>query len=230
MLRYAQQLSQIGAHVGVIVNSFKLDDPNDTSAIPRLERVLRTYSDALTGWARETGANMLLAVNQRDYKTWVANTKHLSAGIRQEIRHADVGVRMRELLEQQVHLIRSIPLDAARRVHELSLQALEMSTRPAEVAAEIARSGQVSKSKAMLIARTETGRAATVLTQARAESIGSEGYIWRSARDQQVRPSHRRMEGKFVDWRQPPTLDNLTGHAGALPNCRCYPESVIPEL
>jgi uncharacterized protein with gpF-like domain len=37
------------------------------------------------------------------------------------------------------------------------------------------------------------------------------------------------MEGKFVRWDEPPTLDNLTGHAGALPNCRCRPEPVIPD-
>ena len=24
-----------------------------------------------------------------------------------------------------------------------------------------------------------------------------------------------------------PTLDGLTGHAGALPKCRCYPEPVV---
>jgi hypothetical protein len=31
-------------------------------------------------------------------------------------------------------------------------------------------------------------------------------------------------------WDSPPTLDNLVvGHAGALPNGRCWPEPVIPE-
>jgi uncharacterized protein with gpF-like domain len=35
------------------------------------------------------------------------------------------------------------------------------------------------------------------------------------------------MDGQFVKWSEPPTLDGLTGHAGALPNCRCYPEPVV---
>jgi uncharacterized protein with gpF-like domain len=39
------------------------------------------------------------------------------------------------------------------------------------------------------------------------------------------------MEGKFVAWDKPPKLtDGTTGHAGEFPNCRCYPEPVIPEL
>jgi len=90
-------------------------------------------------------------------------------------------------------------------------------------------SGDVARSRALLIARTEVTRTATTLTQARAEHIGSEGYIWRTAGDGDVRPSHRAMNGKFVRWDSPPTLDNLTGHAGCVPNCRCYAEPVIPD-
>jgi uncharacterized protein with gpF-like domain len=37
------------------------------------------------------------------------------------------------------------------------------------------------------------------------------------------------MEGVFVEWDKPPILDNMRGHAGEFPNCRCYPEPVIPR-
>jgi hypothetical protein len=37
------------------------------------------------------------------------------------------------------------------------------------------------------------------------------------------------MEGEFVPWDKPPNLDNMQGHAGEFPNCRCYPEPVIPK-
>ncbi|MEG2569432.1 MAG: phage head morphogenesis protein, partial [Acinetobacter sp.] len=66
-------------------------------------------------------------------------------------------------------------------------------------------------------------------TQARAVNLGSEGYIWRDSDRVDVRPSHHAMNGKFVYWDKPPTLDRLTGHAGCLPNCYCYPEPVIPD-
>ncbi len=36
------------------------------------------------------------------------------------------------------------------------------------------------------------------------------------------------MEGRFVPWDEPPTLDGMTAHAGEFVNCRCYPEPVIP--
>jgi SPP1 gp7 family putative phage head morphogenesis protein len=114
-------------------------------------------------------------------------------------------------------------------VHELTLRGLENSSRASEIVAEIKRTGDVSIGRAKLIARTETSRTASVMTQARAQRIGSTGYIWRTAHDSDVRGSHKHMNGEFVRWDSPPTLDDMTGHAGCLPNCRCYPEPVIPD-
>src|SRR6185437_3394485 len=141
--------------------------------------------------------------------------------LREELQKAPIGQIMRRWMNEQVTLIKSLPLEAGKRVHNLATEALIDSTRASEIAKEIARSGEVSESRAMTIARTEVGRANVMLTKARAEYIGSEGYVWRTAHDGQVRPSHRKMDGKVVQWGNPPTLDGLTGHAGALPNCRC---------
>ena len=83
----------------------------------------------------------------------------------------------------------------------------------------------------MLIARTEVARTASGLTEARARHVGSDGYFWRTAKDADVRDSHRQMEGKFVKWNEPPTLsDGTVTHAGQIYNCRCYAEPVINEL
>lgn len=133
-------------------------------------------------------------------------------------------------MADQVTLIKSLPLEAAERVHRLAIEGIETGGRASSLAAEIMRTGEVTQSRATLIARTETGRVSTVLTQVRAEHIGSPGYTWRTVGDSDVRPSHRAMDRQFVPWGKPPTLDGLTGHAGAIPNCRCYCEPVIPDL
>ncbi|NII73252.1 SPP1 gp7 family putative phage head morphogenesis protein [Dyella sp. SG562] len=192
--------------------------------------LLRNYSEALTGWATRTAATMLEDVNRRDRQAWQELAAEMSHELQQEIRHAPTGVAMRGLLDEQVTLIKSMPLDAAKRVHELTLKGLEDSTRASEIAKEIAASGQVTASRANLIARTEVARSASVLTQARAEHVGSDGYIWRTAGDGDVRHSHKQMNGKFVRWDSPPKLsDGTTTHAGQIYNCRCYPEPVLPE-
>jgi SPP1 gp7 family putative phage head morphogenesis protein len=133
------------------------------------------------------------------------------------------------LLCKEAGLIQSLPLEAADRAAEIARDALASGERAEDLAKRITALGNVSESRARVIARTEVSKAGTALTKARAEDIGSSGYIWRTARDGATRPSHRAMEGKFVKWDEPQLLDGMTGHAGEFPNCRCYPEPVIPR-
>lgn len=216
----------LARQVGELIKAFPAGDPQ---ALPTIEDMLRRYAEALTPWALGVAQRMLSDANARDLANWRVLTAEMKTELRREILEAPTGERMKELLGQQVTLIKSLPLDAAQRVHELTIRGLEDGTRAKEIAAEIMRSGEVAENRAMLIARTEVARTSSVLTQARAEHAGSTGYIWRTARDGDVRPSHKAMNGRFVRWGEPPTLDNLRGHAGCLPNCRCYADPVIPD-
>jgi SPP1 gp7 family putative phage head morphogenesis protein len=136
---------------------------------------------------------------------------------------------LRQLMQQNVELIKSIPTQAAERIGKLIQENMMQSRRPAEVAQMIMETEGVTRSRATLIARTEVSKASLALTQARATSIGSTGYIWRTANDRIVRLSHKKMNGKFVKWTEPVTLDKMTGHAGGFPNCRCYAEPEVPD-
>lgn len=227
--RYALQLRKVAEQVGSIISPFT---PGDMSQVPTIEQLLKAYSDMLKGWATQTASNMLMDVALRDEQTWQTLAKDLSRGLREEIRHAPTGRVMRQLLADQVDLIQSIPLEAAQRVHRLTLEGIENSTRASEIAKEIMASGNVAASRAQLIAVTEVSRTASTLTQARAVSIGSEGYFWRTSGDSSVRPDHKKLNGKFIRWDDPPIADERSGiraHAGCIFRCRCYPEPVIPQ-
>ncbi|HHH2014442.1 TPA: phage minor head protein [Yersinia enterocolitica] len=215
--------------VGDIVNG-TYDGSNDS--VYNVMDSLNRYSDLIDGWARTTASKMFDAINAKDVAMWRSNSQEISAGLRHIVENTAVGQVARNIVEEQIKLIKSLPLQAASRVQDIHNQALEAvitGGRAEPFAKEIAKSGDVAISRANMIARTEIGRASTALTQARSLSIGSSGYIWRTAEDSDVRHSHQKMEGKFVRWDNPPTLDGMTGHAGALPNCRCYCEVVIPE-
>lgn len=183
----------------------------------------------LDDWASAVARRMLADVAARDERAWMAVSREMGSGIARIVRETPIGEAMRQKMAEQVGLIKSLPREAGERVHRLVIEAQETGARADVIAREIMRTGEVARSRANLIARTEIGRAASTLTQVRAEAIGSVGYIWRTSRDSDVRPSHKRMEGRFVAWDAPPELDGMTGHAGALPNCRCYAEPVIPE-
>lgn len=191
---------------------------------------LNEYANTLQFWAQNAAGRIITDVALRDEKTWLIYAKDLSRGVREQIRNTDTGAVYQQLLNEQVRLITSLPLEAAQRIQDLSTRSLIEGNRSSEIAGLIMATGHVTKSRANTIARTEVSRASCVFTQARAENLGSEGYIWRTSEDGDVRQSHKKMNGTFVAWDNPPTLDGMEGHAGCLPNCRCYPEPVIPEI
>lgn len=223
---YAAQLRKVARAVADIISGFAPVGQDNEAA---LRDALRRYADALTGWAQATARRMIADVANRDERSWMRVSREMGAEIGRIVRSTPVGEAMRASMAEQVTLIKSLPIEAAQRVHRLVIEGQETGARAETIAREIMRTGEVTKSRAMLIARTEIGRASSALTMARAEAVGSVGYIWRTSRDSDVRPSHKRMEGRFVAWAEPPELDGMTGHAGALPNCRCYSEPVIPD-
>lgn len=213
--------------IGAIVRGFSPD--GQLKEAGPLVTALMQYAYVIEPWARSVANLMMADVARRDHKMWRANSKAMATELRRTLATGQVAEAYAGLQEAQVNLIKSIPIEAAKRVHDLTQEGLITSKRASTVAAEILRTQDVSAARARLIARTETSRAASNLVQVRAVKAGSQGYIWRTSEDADVRDSHREMEGVYVRWSSPPTLDGLKGHAGTLPNCRCFAEPIFPD-
>lgn len=214
--------------MGDIVNG-RYDGSNDS--VTEIMDALERYSEIITPWATKVAESFTIDVTRQNEKQWRQHSEDISSELRNMVDNAPVGQVMKSIVAEQIKYIKSLPLEAADRVYDIQNKAIEAVVtggRADPFAKEISASGDVSRSRANLIARTEIGRANGALDQARALSIGSNGYIWRTAEDGDVRHSHQEMDGKFVEWGRPPTLDGMTGHAGELPNCRCYKEIVFP--
>lgn len=218
--RYAQALNGLANHIEALLAG---GDP--ATSIIRLDQ----YASTIDQWATVTAQMMIDDVNARNRQFWRQQSEQIGRALAVELANTDIGQAVQDELRLQVELIKSLPRQAALQVHELALGAMTDGQRAAGLVDSIIALGSKTRSRAMLIARTEVGRVSGEMTKARAMTAGSDGYIWRSAEDRDVRPSHKKMNGKFVKWSEPPTLDNLTGHAGCLPNCRCYIEPVIPD-
>src|SRR6202012_3559902 len=139
----------------------------------------------------------------------------------------EVGEIARKLLNEQVGLIKSIPLEAGLRAQQIALEAALTGTRAqvdddtvAELERELGLTTEVAISRAKLIAVTETARANASINQARAMAVGSAQYRWHNSGDEAVRESHKKYKGKklqgiIFSWDSPPTLDDgMTGHPG----------------
>ena len=104
------------------------------------------------------------------------------------------------------------------------------------------RASQISKylkdigiNRANLIARTETGKAATAVTRSRSESLGLKAYIWKPSLDKRVRFSHRTMSNVICFWNERPIpgkyeplhKNDRAAHPGEDFQCRCLAVVIV---
>ena len=193
------------------------------------EKALKDYAELIEPWARQSATNMLLGVRRKNDQAWQSLGKRMGMDMRMLLSAPGVGMAVQASINANILKIKSLALGAAEEVGKMARESLVTGERAEDMAKRIAHIGEVSLSEARTIAHTEVSKAGTALTMARAESIGSDGYIWRTARDGSTRASHRAMEGVFVKWAEIPIIDGMKGHAGEFPNCRCYPEPVVPR-
>ena len=227
-LSYARQLKKVARAIGDIVEA--MYDPELPESADLIGDALERYAKLLEPWAVAVGSRMIAEVNARDKKAWAETSREMARLIRNEVSESSIGQITQARLAEQVHLITSLPRDAAERVHKLTLEGLSNATRAKAIQEEILKSGHVSRSRAMLIARTEVSRTHTEFQRARAESVGSTHFIWRTSQDSDVRESHRKLNGKSFPWNDPPECD--PGHhalPGGIWNCRCWAEPLLTD-
>jgi SPP1 gp7 family putative phage head morphogenesis protein len=190
----------------------------------------------LEGYAQQAATRMVLGVRRQQERTWRVAAQKAMRGqefyraLQQELT-GPVGARMSQLIQYNSRLISSLP----PRIRGLAAREAARRTGEGERAtptADLLR--YVVRSRAALIARTETSKATTALTQARSEDLGVQWYVWETSRDQRVRLSHRKMQGVLVSWADPPSPEQLfhekfAGYyaAGNVFSCRCYPAPLL---
>lgn len=197
--------------------------------ISLITRQLRQYAELIGPWAQVVAENIVLKMNRINLREWNTLAKRLHRGLAEEYASGSrIAVHLEDLTTGAAELITSLPYDAALQVEAKVEHALVDGTRADDLRDFIYERGDVAWQRADLIARTEVSRQSSVLTQARAEDNGSIGYIWHTAEDGRVRPSHAALDGVFIRWDRPPLVDEkYHAHAGQIFNCRCWPEPVF---
>jgi SPP1 gp7 family putative phage head morphogenesis protein len=226
--RYAQWLRGIAGHVSSIVRAF---EPGDPAVLPDLNYTLNKYADGIEPWARAVSARMVQEVAGRDATAWFRASRDIGKSLRREINEAPIGHVAQQIVNDQVGLIGSIPRQEAERVQRLTMEGVSDGKRYSEIVPEILRTNDITRNRAILIARTETAKAQSAIVQARSLYVGAPQYTWRTVGDADVREAHRKLEGRVCSWDDPPVAEaNGARHApGEYPNCRpsCWAEPLI---
>jgi uncharacterized protein with gpF-like domain len=165
--------------------------------------------------------------------------------LRQQIESAPIGEVIRQLLDDQVNLITSLPSEALRiATQERALAAAEGGERYANLLPWLRQELPAQLvDRATLIARTEVARSQSVITQTRAQHIGSTSFQWMTANDAAVRQLHRDIAagkgetlhpapgGGVYYWNDLPKLDDgRPGAPGSIWNCRCFGAPILPAV
>ena len=132
--------------------------------------------------------------------------------------------QMQAFQAQNTDLITKLSIDQRDRVQQNLYRNLSAGNGVEKIRDELIKDKEFGKNRAN-IARDQTNKFNGQLTQMRQQEVGIGSYIWSSSRDERVRPEHAALDGKLIDWNNPPSI----GHAGQPVQCRCIAQPVITD-
>lgn len=122
-----------------------------------------------------------------------------------------------EATAANIGLIMSIPTQYLEKVGNSVMDNFIDGTRWEDLAKAIEQVGDVTESRAKLIARDQTSKMNGAFNEVRQTSLGIDKYIWQTSGDERVREDHAANDGQVFSWDNPPA----TGHPGEDIQCRC---------
>ncbi len=196
-----------------------------------IRKALESYSKQIGPWAENKARLIFRTISKFEEEEWMQLGRKLERNLKKEFNNSTIGTAVDLFMSEQVKLIQDIPLGAARRIQNLAENAVITGERPESLIEKIMHTGQVTRSRAQLIARTTIASTATALTKIRSEHVGSTHYTWRTCGDGDVRESHKHMNGKVIAWSAEPEVEpGKFYHAGCFPNCRCWAAPILDQI
>jgi len=123
-----------------------------------------------------------------------------------------------------VSLIKSIPQQMFTQIEQVVANGIVGGQGSTAMIDQIRAVYPVTEKRARLIARDQIGKIYSDIERQRQQDAGVTEYMWQTAGDSRVRPTHRANEGKIFQWNNPP---EMTGHPGTAINCRCVAIPVV---
>ena len=162
---------------------------------------------------------------------------HLAAALDTNNRKAmkSLGLDVRGQMSGQIEhfqewsqsLIKKAARDYSNQIADVLNDPDTWGLRIEEIEALLVERGNVSESRAALIARDQTSKLNSKINESRQRNAGVNAYEWSTSNDERVRDTHAANEGKTFTWGNPPVE---TGDPGDDVNCRCVAVPIIPEL
>lgn len=206
--------------------------PNELAAIIR--RLVRRWRRHFNRLAEDLARYFAQHVSQRN-----------DVALRRIMREGNFSVRftktpqmnnaVQAIVNENVSLIKSIPQQYLQRVEQLVMQSVSTGRRLDDLADSLQKEFQVTKRRAVLIARDQNNKATTALHRVRMLETGIKEAVWiHSTAGKQPRKTHLqagRDKTRFdleKGWFDPDPKVRKYILPGQLINCRCVMRPVVP--
>lgn len=128
--------------------------------------------------------------------------------------------------QANIALITNAARDYAADVQKVFNDPKNIGLHVKDLTDKLVERGNVSQSRAELIARDQTLKLNGNITQIRQQAAGITSYTWSTSNDERVREEHRALEGQVFTWGNPPSV----GAPGEDFQCRCIAVPIIEGL
>ncbi|HUV09365.1 MAG TPA: phage minor head protein, partial [Acidimicrobiia bacterium] len=155
-----------------------------------------------------------------------ASLKSLAAQIGQDMPNATSPEMLRFMEAQGTRKIR-VEETVQTAIRSELLEGIGQRENVTQLQARVKSVMNVAASRSLTIARTETGSASTGSRYEASKDTGVQRIMWVTARDEAVRETHQELDGVERNFGDPfgnglrYPLDNESGEAGEVINCRC---------
>ena len=170
--------------------------------------------------------------NENSLKSNLRNT--VGIDLQGQIR-AEGLISIKSRLLKMLHSLKVLRMSTRKTSGKLLRDNVMNGERPSNIVTQIKDIGNVTKSRAKLIARTETAKANTDITQLRSEALGAKTYVWSASMDERTRTSHAILDGKLcrfdddtvysdddgLTWKPRSKIGGEQIKPGKIWNCRC---------
>lgn len=125
-------------------------------------------------------------------------------------------------ISSNVDLIKTQPKESLGKMKELVYKDYMSGISTTNIVKELQAQYGMDKRHARLIARDQTAKLNSEITQSQQRDAGVSKYEWSGTLDRRERSSHRALEGKVFSWDNPPETDGgRRCHPGEDYQCRC---------
>ena len=184
--------------------------------------VFKVWSDKDIERMASKAADNISAAHKRQFTRKLAKVLEIKPYILDKS-EAEVEKIKEGFIVENVELIKSIPNYYFQAIEGWVTKAGNEGWTAARLANDLKESFDLSRNKAKLIARDQTGKLFGQLNKERQTAAGIRKFVWRTMEDERVREEHEALDGQEFSWDDPPD----EGMPGEPIQCRCTAEAVL---